>query len=909
MDIYTIDFETFYDRDFSLSKMTTERYVRDPRFEAILLGVKKNNGPVKWIPKPLIEPFLKAVDFSKSAILCHNTAFDGAILSWHYGVKPKLWLDTLSMARPLHSVTVGGSLKALAQYYKLGVKGDEVVNALGKRYADFSRQELERYAEYCVNDVELTYQLWLRLKKELPPSELLVIDQTLRMYTQPMIELDVPLLEKHLGEVRQRKEDILAELASAMGMDAKVDTLALKPILMSNNNLALMLRGLGVEPPTKISARTGKETYAFGKTDKGFTDLLEHPDERVRAAVEARLGTKSTLEETRTEAFIGIAGRGPLPIMLNYYGAHTGRFSGGDKVNLQNLPSRGNTTIRQALKAPEGYEIIACDSSQIEARTVAWLAGQNDLVEAFAEGRDVYCEFASDVYGRIITKADTKERFVGKTGILSLGYGAGAAKFREMLRIQAGITIDEHEAERIVRLYRQKYWKIVQLWQTCNQILKDMAGNRNGTLKGVITYDGDGIMLPNKLRITYPALRQTKDGFQYINDARTYRKAIKDRVTGGNLDDLPWVKIYGGKCLSADTEVLTERGWVAITEVSTNDRVWDGVEWVNHNGLTFQGYKNTIIVDGVRMTPDHKVLTDKGWRCASSCEGLHRTDFRIPDGYGIRRVEREQVDVDIYMSVREASHQSSNGRNKVCTSRRNPVMWMPYGGQDQDPRYEQAPGLLGMAVYARQVQATFASSVAQLRRSWDTCVREVGGFVRSVLGGYGSIVQAGADLGSQGQQRTLLAGELPVGGLHYAGREQAQSITHRHLESTRSDGYFSVNPELSVEAEPVYDILNAGPRSRFVVRGNEGPFIVHNCVENIVQALAGIIVRWQMALIGQAGHFVAFQVHDENVCVVPAVSGEAAEAEIVRIMSTPPAWAPDLPVACESGRADNYGEC
>lgn len=627
MDIYTIDFETYYDRDYSLSKMTTESYVRDPRFEAILLGIKKNNGPVKWIPKPLIEPFIKAIDFSKSAILCHNTAFDGAILSWRYGVKPKLWLDTLSMARPLHNVTVGGSLKALAQYYKLGAKGDEVVNALGKRYADFSKQELERYAEYCVNDVELTYQLWLKLKKELPPSELLVIDQTLRMYTQPMIELDVPLLKKHLTDVRQHKEDVLKELSDIVGMGERFDPAALKTLLMSNPQFAKLLNLLGVTAPTKTSARTGKETFAFSKTDQAFLALLEHHDERVRAAAEARLGTKSTLEETRTEAFIGIAGRGPLPIMLNYYGAHTGRFSGGDKVNLQNLPSRGNTTIRQALKAPEGYEIIACDSSQIEARTVAWLAGQDDLVQAFREGRDVYSEFASEVYGRTVTKADYTERFVGKTCILGLGYGMGADKFRKTLAL-AKIYIDENEAERIVRLYRQKYWKIVQLWQTCGQVLKDMVGNRNGTLKEVITYDKEGIRLPNHLCITYPALRQTKDGFQYINDARTYRKALKDRVAGGTLDDLPWIKIYGGKV-----------------------------------------------------------------------------------------------------------------------------------------------------------------------------------------------------------------------------------------------------------------------------------------TENIVQALAGIIVRWQMTLIGQAGHFVAFQVHDENVCVVPTASAEAAEAEIIRIMSTPPAWAPDLPVACESGRADNYGEC
>lgn len=628
MDIYTIDFETYYDREYSLSKVTTEKYVRDDKFEAILVGVKKNNGPVKWVPNPLISGVLEAIDFSDAAILCHNTAFDGAILSWRYGVRPKLWLDTLSMARPLHNVTVGGSLKALAQYYKLGVKGDEVINAMGKRYADFSKEELARYADYCVNDVELTYQLWLKLKREIPTSELLVIDQTLRMYTQPIVQFDVPMLEQHLAETRQRKEDTIAGLAQAMGMDAKVDAQALKPILMSNNNLATMLRALGVEPPMKISARTGNETYAFGKTDKGFTDLLEHPDERVRAAVEARLGVKSTLEETRTQAFIGIAGRGPLPIMLNYYGAHTGRFSGGDKVNLQNLPSRGNTTLRQALRLPSGYRYVACDSSQIEARTVAWLAGQDDLVEAFANGRDVYCEFASDIYGREITKADYKERFVGKTGILSLGYGAGAAKFREMLRIQAGITIDEHEAERIVRLYRQKYWKIVQLWQLCGNVLRNMVEGRSGVLRDLLEYDNTGITLPNGLKITYPALRRTANGFEYISDARTYRKALRDRVSGTDTDSLPWTKIYGGKC-----------------------------------------------------------------------------------------------------------------------------------------------------------------------------------------------------------------------------------------------------------------------------------------VENLVQALAGIIVREQMVKIGLAGYFVAFQVHDENVCVVREEEVDKAEAEIIRIMSTPPKWAPTLPVACEAGCADNYGDC
>lgn len=627
MDIYCIDFETAYDKDYSLSKITTEMYVRDERFEAILVGIKKNNGPVKWVPKPMIAAFLKAIDFSKAAILCHNTAFDGAILSWHYGVKPKLWLDTLSMARPLHNVSVGGSLKALAQYYKLGAKGDEVVNAIGKRYADFSKEELARYAAYCVNDVELTYQLWLKLKAEFPQEELLVIDQTLRMYTEPKIVLDRGLLLQHLGEVRSSKEKLLDMVAEAMSEGEKLNTAALKPMLMSNPQMATLLERLGVEPPTKVSAKTNKTAFAFSKTDKAFTDLLEHPDERVRAAVEARLGVKSTLEETRTLALLGIEGRGALPIMLNYYGAHTGRFSGGDKVNLQNLPSRGNTTIRRALRAPEGYEIIACDSSQIEARTVAWLAGQDDLVQAFREGRDVYSEFATEVYGRTITKGDYTERFVGKTCILGLGYGMGAEKFRRTLAL-AKIEIDQYEAERIVRLYRQKYFKIVQLWQVCGQALTNMVQGRAGTINSKISYDNTGILLPNKLKVTYPALRQNGSGFEYINDARTFRKYLKDRVLGLPCDDLPWTKIYGGKV-----------------------------------------------------------------------------------------------------------------------------------------------------------------------------------------------------------------------------------------------------------------------------------------VENLVQALAGIIVRGQMVAMGLAGYFVAFQVHDENVAVVPTENADAAEAHIVQLMSVAPTWAPDLPVACEAGRATNYGDC
>ena len=543
MRIITIDFETYYSREYSLSKMTTESYIRDPRFEVIGVGIKVDDNPPDWYSGDNVGRFLNSLDYSKDAIVAHNTVFDGAILSWIYGIKPKFWFDTLSMARPFHHSTVGGSLKALANHYNLGQKGDEVIQALGKNRKDFSPQELDRYADYCLQDVNLTYELYKKLKVRVPVSELMIIDQTIRMYTEPSIMLDRKVLEQHLHKVREDKKKLIESLALKGVSEERV-----KKALMSNQIFAKILETVGVEAPMKISLRTGKETYAFAKTDKEFTALLEHPNPKVQALVAARLGTKSTIEETRTENLIKVSDRGSLPILLNYYGAHTGRFSGGDKLNLQNLPRNG--AIRKAITVPEGKVLVACDSSQIEARMVAYIAGQDDLVQAFREGRDVYSEFATEVYGKRVTKADKIERFVGKTCILGLGYGMGHVKFRATLALGQGgiaVDIDENEARRIVNLYRQKNHKIVSLWHSCGHALTGMVAGSSGNICELLPYDKDGITLPNGLKIKYHALRNTSNGFEYIADARTFRKLAQKRILTGEQQKIDWTRIYGGK--------------------------------------------------------------------------------------------------------------------------------------------------------------------------------------------------------------------------------------------------------------------------------------------------------------------------------------------------------------------------
>jgi DNA polymerase len=296
--LITIDFETYYDKDYSLSKMTTEEYVRDRQFQVIGVAVKVDNHPPVWASgtHEQLKTWLDQFDWAGSVALAHNAMFDGFLLSHHFDIRPKFWMDTLCMGRAVHGVEVSGSLAALAQRYGVGEKGTEVHNFKGYRREDFDEFDLSRYGDYCINDVNLTYMLFNTMIADgFPKKELHVINQTLRMFTEPVLELDTALLKEHLADVQERKEKLLVEV----GVE--------KEELLSNQKFAEVLRSLGIAPPVKVSLTTGKETLALAKNDEGFKALAEHPDVRVQSLVAARLGTKSTLEETRTQRFLGIA--------------------------------------------------------------------------------------------------------------------------------------------------------------------------------------------------------------------------------------------------------------------------------------------------------------------------------------------------------------------------------------------------------------------------------------------------------------------------------------------------------------------------------------------------------------------------------------------------------------------------
>lgn len=529
MNIITIDFETYYDREFSLSKITTEEYIRDERFEVIGVAVKVDGGETQWFSGTMRDTMSWLLQFPwhQSVALAHNAAFDMAILRWRFGIRPLKIADTLSMARAIHGTEVGGSLAALAQHYDLGQKGTEVIDALGKRRIDFSDDELARYGAYCVNDTELTYKLFECLISHFPIIELNLIDLTIRMFTEPVLELDRKVLNDHLVAVQEKKAKLLESV-----------TLVDREQLMSNVKFAGTLRALGVEPPMKISATTGKETYAFSKSDEEFKALLEHENPSVQAIVAARLGVKSTLEETRTERFIRISERGALPIPLRYYAAHTGRWGGDDKVNMQNLPR--SSPLKHAILAPPGYMMIDSDSSQIEARTLAWLANQNDLVDAFDRGEDVYKIMAASIYGKPADQIDKQERFVGKTTILGAGYGMGATKFRAQLKV-FGVDLPQEECERIISVYRQTYPMIPALWRQASEALIAIANDRTAPLgrEDVLAVEGaKGIRLPNGLYIKYPNLRRHTNDLgkeELVYDTKRGKAVIPNRIYGGKV--------------------------------------------------------------------------------------------------------------------------------------------------------------------------------------------------------------------------------------------------------------------------------------------------------------------------------------------------------------------------------------
>lgn len=519
MNLITLDFETYYDTTLSLGKMSTVQYVQHDDFKVWGVGVKYNDEPTTWISEAECKDFLQEIDWEDAQLVCHNTLFDAYILTQVFGVYAKYYYDTAAMSRglfPNESARLKDVSIRLFPRDPSMRKGEELVNAKGIR--DLDPQLDEEIGSYCIQDVDLTYAIYNKMRHEFPQSELDLMDLTVRMFVEPKLTLDTPLL-------RVYKQEIADETAQKIE-----NSTTTREVLASQQKFASFLEDLGITVPTKKSPRTGKIIPAFGKNDSAYIQMCNmYP--QYKHIWDGRQAVKSRLEETRAERLIeSINSDGSFSVPLRYYAAHTGRFGGSEKINLQNLPRESK--IRNAITAPAEKLLYVSDLSNIEARMLAWLSREEDLLTSFAQGKDVYSEFASGVYGRPVTKANKLERYVGKTAILGLGYGMGAEKFQYTLKTGSpSVDVTVESARAIVSQYRGTYPNIPRLWNVCKQLLFGMMDRTQyGNIYGPLMISNNAIKLPNGMFLKYPGLRYFNGEFIYNGRNNSFIRTHGPRV-------------------------------------------------------------------------------------------------------------------------------------------------------------------------------------------------------------------------------------------------------------------------------------------------------------------------------------------------------------------------------------------
>lgn len=583
-----LDFETYYDSDYSLRKMTPVEYINDPRFQTIGCAVKEDGGKAFWLTHEELVVYLTKLP-RRVTIISHNALFDMCILAWVYDYVPYLMIDTLGMARAwLGHALRSLSLDSVARHLNLGVKGGAVHKVIGMNIESIKAAGFyHEYAAYSCNDADLCWDIYRTFVAQgFPVNEIAVMDTVLRCAVQPAFVLDQQMLYEHLNYTIARKQDLLART----GLDSRDS-------LMSNDRFADALRTMGVEPPTKISLTTGKEAYAFAKTDQAFMDLEEHENADVQALVSARLGIKSTIEETRTQRLISISQltwRGTstppslIPMALRYSGAHTHRLSGDWKLNMQNLPRGG--TIRKAIKAPKGMRVVACDASQIEARIAGWFCGADGLTNAFANNEDVYSSFASKVFNRPVNKKENPvERFIGKTAILGLQYGLGWTKFQKTVAMQSKaqvgqeVVLSDAEAAGVITTYRQTYHQIPKMWNILGGLIPRMTQRDFSFELGPLTFEFERIRLPSGLYLNYHGL-ENKNGQWWF----TY---------GGKPKYL-----YGGKMLENIVQALAR---ICVMDAAINVRKLTGLP------LHLQVHDELVYVTDESVADEHLIVVHR----------------------------------------------------------------------------------------------------------------------------------------------------------------------------------------------------------------------------------------------------------------------------------------------------------
>lgn len=930
MRILSIDIETYSSAD--LKSCGVYKYTEAQDFAILLFGYAFDDDPVKVLDltkKDLPENLVKALADPAVTKTAYNAMFERVCLSKYLGkiLPPEQWdctmvkaayygypfgLDAVAKAMDMEEKDKAG--KTLIRYFSMPCKPTKANSLRVRNHPGDDPEKWQAFMDYCGQDVIVERNIRRELN-QLPLSErkMYAIDQQIN---DRGVLVDMPLVASAIDIFNNHADDLIAEASELTNI--------------SNPNSAAQLKDW-------LSEQTGDEINSLNK--QNVAALLEEgqPEE-----VQRVLKIRSELAKTSIKKYHAMMNAacadGRVRGLFQFYGAsRTGRWAGrmvqvqnlpqnhlnnldtarevirtGDKETahlfFDNIPDTLSQLIRTAFIPSPGKQYVVVDFSAIEARIIAWLAGERWRLEVFATHGKIYEASASQMFGvalESITK-DSPLRQKGKVSELALGYQGGPGALIAMGAL--GMGISEEELPGIVNAWRRANRKIVKLWS----LLQDAAVE-------AIRYPGVTVKVlgkieirvyKNNLIITLPSGRELyylKPGITegYVGAEIHYK--------GINQTNKKWqnLKTYGGKiaenCLAGDAMVLTPSGWKAIREVTKADLVWDGDKWVTHEGLSIRGYKNTINLNGVRLTPDHKILTKHGWENASSCQEHSWYEVKLPDSPKLHRLGRKKIFMENSLPMRKRNRDDGNRISKRQTKILRLQKKRTDRSYEQNPRHVKTRHICRLEKHESAMYKSESQGLAQLRRTRYYRVQRVVGRFQKFFKRYVTDIPERVGDRPHRQQPWLLQNKLPVGHpkekrpkqknkspdtyfarLFDCGRNR-RKIRHQCDHYTLSGEQqgtrkiFTVNPGFY---EPVYDLINCGDQQRFTVLSDSGPMIVHNCVQAIARdCLADAVKR-----LDDAGYKIVMHVHDEVV-----LEGEENDlGEVIEVITQPMPWAKDL---------------
>lgn len=952
-----IDIETYSNID--LKKAGVYKYVEGD-FDVILFGYKKDDEDVVVLDltKAPLDPEIISWLLDESVIKhAYNANFEYQCLNKYLeklGITNKMpvesWVDTMLLSA---YAGIGGSLEQSAEAVGLEITkdpaGTRLINKFSKPCKPTKKNPKTRFfpeddpvgwakfIEYNRRDVEVESELYdlLDASVTLPEKEKRGWLLDLRV-AEAGIRIDEKLVKSAIEIDHEEKSRITEELIKLTG------------VTNPNSNAQVSKwfgERLGTEAPSLARDKISE-----------LRDSLENDATGIKV-----LDLRSELTKTSLKKYHAIDERlcsdKRVHGVVQFYGSHTGRWAGRG-VQVQNLPRNSLPAIdvaRERLKIkdtealylfygrpvsniaselirtcfiPEpGNVFVVVDYSAIEARVIAWLSGEKWRLDVFEnKGGKIYEASASQIFDvpfeKICDKSapEHKLRAQGKVAELALGYqGAVGA----LTRMDFNNAIPEGKHEEIVRKWREANPKITKLWRQCqesaiNAIYRPGASYTTNRIRFIFDNSTPlkalSIMLPSGRCLYYPKAEIGNNAFTYLGKRQNARKLERIEMYGGRIVE---------NCLSGETLVLTLRGWIKLKDLSSNDKVWDGTDWVDHGGLIYKGKKEVIDVDGVLMTPEHRIYTERGWKNASSSPGYNRYEVTLPNSDKLCRIRREKIAMEYPMRLRK---NVSNARDGVLKGQTKVLRL--YDKEDtkrsqQNPRSIEASDVLRLEINEIAMLATDSSSLAQLRWSGHQGLRPVVRELREFLGGHVRQLPPRSHFRQNRRERELLSGKLPVGNSKNTKSQQTNKQNNRHparqndlsrslgevgnrfndsripTGSQRSDRFIVHKTGLF---EQVYDLKDCGPNHCFTVLSNKGPMLVHNCT----QGIARDILAESLLRLDAAGYKIRFHVHDEVIVEVEGSRAEEALKDVTRIMCTTPDWAAELPLSAEGFISEFY---